>query len=60
MHLAYSAISTITNQQSNTQHHEPENEQLLRYLAYRQTCEKYHHEIASIQKYIPGWVPKFR
>jgi hypothetical protein len=61
MHLAYSAIGTINNpQQSGTQQHEPENEALLRYNAYKTTCDKFSREIAAIQKYIPGWVPKFR
>jgi hypothetical protein len=62
MHLAYSAISTTnTNlQQNNMQQHEPENETLLRYNAYQATCDKFSHEIAAIQKYLPGWVPKFR
>jgi hypothetical protein len=62
MHLAYSAISTTnTNpQQNNMQQHEPENETLLRYKAYQVTCDKFSHEIVAIQKYLPGWVPKFR
>jgi hypothetical protein len=61
MHLAYSAISTITNQQPiGIQLNGPENEIQLRYNAYQATCNKFSSEIAAIQKYIPGWVPKFR
>ena len=61
MHLAYSAIGTTNNpQQNGMQQYEHENETLLRYNAYQLTCEKYRREIAAIQKYIPGWEPKFR
>ncbi|MDP9080892.1 MAG: hypothetical protein M3O71_26025 [Bacteroidota bacterium] len=58
MHLAYSAIGTTNNNpQNGTKQHEPENEQLLRYLAYQSTCEKFSREIEAIQKYIKGWLP---
>ena len=58
MHLAYSAVSTISNNQpTGTQLNGPENEIQLRYNAYRATCDKFGREIAAIQKYIPGWVP---
>jgi len=57
MYLAYSAIRT--NNQGN-QHEKTENERLLRYLAYQTTCNKYRHEIAAIQKFLPGWVPEFK
>ena len=61
MHLAYSAINiTNNNQQNSTQQHNGETEQLLRYRAYQYTCEKYRNEIVAIQKYLPGWMPKFR
>jgi len=30
-----------------------------RYQAYQTICHKYRREIADIQKYIPGWQPKF-
>jgi hypothetical protein len=61
MHLAYSAISTISNNHSTgVQLNEPESEIQLRYNAYKTTCDKFSREIAAIQKYIPGWVPKFR
>lgn len=29
----------------------------LRYQAYQDICNKYRHEIAAIQKYLPGWQP---
>jgi hypothetical protein len=63
MHLAYSAFSTIAmNLQSSTdnQDEQNDNEILLRYLAYQNACDKYSHEIASIQKYMPDWIPQFR
>ncbi|ASU33162.1 hypothetical protein [Mucilaginibacter xinganensis] len=62
MHLAYSAIAkTHTNpQQSRSHQQEPENEALLRYRAYQQVCINFSHEIEAIQKYLPGWMPKFR
>jgi len=60
MHLAYSAITTITMNQYLPDSEQSENETILRYLAYQTACEKYSREIAAIQKYIPGWVPKFR
>jgi len=31
--------------------------QQLRYRAYQDICHKYRHEIAAIQKYLPGWQP---
>jgi len=31
--------------------------QQLRYQAYQDICNKYRHEIAAIQKYLPGWQP---
>jgi hypothetical protein len=63
MHLAFSAINTINNSQhqsTNSQQDQPNVELLLRYQAYQITCDKYSHEIAAIQKYIPGWLPKFQ
>ncbi|HVW98151.1 MAG TPA: hypothetical protein VHA56_19425 [Mucilaginibacter sp.] len=55
MHLAYSAISNTDNTAPETS-----TELLLRYQAFLAVCEKYRHEIAAIQKYIPGWSPAFR
>ena len=63
MHLAYSAISTLTTNQypsTGLSQQQPKNEMLLRYQAYQTACNKYSHEIAAIQKYMPGWMPKFR
>jgi hypothetical protein len=63
MHLAYSAISTINNNQNtpvNEDQNQLCNDLILRYQAYQTTCEKYSREIAAIQKYMPGWMPKFR
>jgi hypothetical protein len=63
MHLAYSAINTNHNsgpQSAGSNQHQNENELILRYQAYQTACNKYSSEIAAIQKYIPGWLPKFR
>lgn len=60
MHLAYSAISTTNAPETETPRPKQENEQLLRYQAYQQTCEKFSREIAAVQKYLPGWMPSFR
>ena len=62
MHLAYSAINTNrdSRQQPIAEQRQPDNDLLLRYQAYRTVCNKYSREIAAIQKYLPGWVPKFR
>jgi hypothetical protein len=60
MYLAYSAINNTDNSQQQNNQSETDNELLLRYQAYQTTCNKYSHEIASIQKYLPGWMPKFR
>jgi len=60
MYIAYSALQ-ISTQQTETNNHETSNhELLLRYHAYQTTCNKYSHEIAAIQKYIPNWQPSFR
>jgi hypothetical protein len=59
MHLAYSAISASTHHPHKTGS-ENENERIIRYRAYQTTCDKYAREIAAIQKYLPGWTPKFR
>ncbi|MFI5139310.1 MAG: hypothetical protein ACHQIM_15925 [Sphingobacteriales bacterium] len=63
MYLAYSAINTTDNckhQSSIMNNDQPDNELMLRYQAYQTVCHKYSHEIAAIQQYLPGWVPKFR
>jgi hypothetical protein len=59
MYLAYSAL----NQQAETNGNHPaqiNNEILLRYQAYLTACSKYSSHIAEIQKYFPGWIPRFR
>jgi hypothetical protein len=62
MYLAYSAIDTKPLLQSPTgdQYEQANNEITLRYRAYQNVCDKYSNEIAAIQKYLPGWMPKFR
>ncbi|MGN6398748.1 MAG: hypothetical protein ACTHMI_24485 [Mucilaginibacter sp.] len=57
MHLAYSAINQANNHLQTGKQTQPDNERMLRYQAYQQTCEKYRREIAAIQKYLPGWLP---
>jgi hypothetical protein len=62
MHIAYSSVDTIdSNLISLTDEPDKQlsSEALLRHLAYQNVCSKYSDEIASIQKYIPGWMPKF-
>jgi hypothetical protein len=62
MYLAYSAIdiNPISRPQTGEQHEPVNNEIALRYQAYQNVCDKYSNEIAAIQKYLPGWMPKFR
>ena len=62
MHIVYSAINTnLTSRHLHDNGHaQTQNEIAVRYKAYQDTCDKYRHEIAAIQKYIPGWIPKFR
>jgi len=58
MYIAYSALQSLNQQQTNNQA-APETELQLRYRAYHATCEKYRREITDIQKFIPNWQPKF-
>jgi len=62
MYLAYSTINANSNsqQQSIAEQRQPDTDLMLRYQAYQTVCNKFSREIAAIQKYIPGWVPKFR
>jgi hypothetical protein len=60
MHLVYSAINNNDDSRQRNNQSETDNEMLLRYRAYQTACDKYRHEIASIQKYLPGWMPEFR
>ncbi len=63
MHIAYSAIrnaATPANHASLTANSSNDlPEPLLRYIAYQAACQKLSHEIAAIQKYMPGWIPAF-
>lgn len=58
MYLAYSALRPCAGPEGN--HPETNPELLLRYQAYLNACSKYSAYIAEIQKYFPGWQPKFR
>jgi hypothetical protein len=55
MHIAYSALNNDNNKSPDTE--DPTTQ--LRYRAYQQACKKHQHHITQIQKYIPGWHPKF-
>ncbi len=55
MHIAYSALNDDSN--SHQKFDDPITR--LRYRAYQQACKKHQEYIAQIQKYIPGWYPKF-
>jgi len=55
MYIAYSAINPSQQQDPSA---EPNNERMLRYQAYQAACSKYSQQIAAIQKYLPGWLPK--
>jgi hypothetical protein len=62
MYLVYSAIDTIITNQlhaDDTSQYQPDHELMLRYRAYQAACDKFSYEITAIQKYIPGWTPKF-
>ena len=58
MHLIYSALRPL--QQNAMQTTENPTELALRYRAYLSACDKHRNTIADIQKYLPGWMPKFR
>ncbi len=58
MYLAYSALRPCAEPDGNQPETNPE--LLLRYQAYLNACSKYSTYIAEIQKYFPGWQPKFR
>jgi hypothetical protein len=61
MYIAYSALQQQPNAgREFTETDETESQNLnfsLRYNAYQSICNKYHREIAAIQKYLPGWQP---
>lgn len=56
MYIAYSALNDDHNKDHQTI---DDPTTLLRYRAYQQACKKHQAYIAQIQKYIPGWFPKF-
>jgi hypothetical protein len=58
MHLAYSAFQDLS-QPAAIQKSKNKETLVLRYNAYRETCQKYHSDIIAIQKYLPGWQPAF-
>lgn len=56
MYIAYSALRPQI-----TGHAETKNIELqIRYRAYLDACSKHRRYISEIQKYIPGWTPRFR
>ena len=55
MYIAYSALRATKNGNRDT----IDPQLVQRYQAYRATCRKYQHQIAAIQKYMPGWIPPF-
>jgi len=60
MYIAYSALHDLNTQnEQNNQNQTAANQPQKRNQAYRTICSKYRREIADIQKYIPGWQPKF-
>jgi hypothetical protein len=62
MYVAYSAIrASDTNELSAMNEQAPMTyEIMLRYEAYQTVCNKLSREIEAIQKYNPGWMPKFQ
>jgi hypothetical protein len=61
MYVAYSAIrASETNKRLAINEQAPlTHEMLLRYEAYQTVCNKLSREIEAIQKYNPGWLPRF-
>jgi hypothetical protein len=60
MHIAYSFINEIKNNSQSNNKQQINKELAIRYEAFQSACNKYSDEIIAIQKYIPGWAPKFR
>jgi hypothetical protein len=58
MHLIHSALGPL--QQNVAQTNQDPTELQVRYRAYLEACDKHRDTIADIQKYLPGWMPKFR
>jgi hypothetical protein len=60
MYIAYSALRDPNPQnEQNNQNQTAANQPQNRNQAYQNICTKYSREIADIQKYLPGWQPKF-
>jgi hypothetical protein len=62
MHLVYSASqNTDSNIKATVSISKPTSRTAkLRYRGYQAACQKYKHEIAAIQQYMPGWQPAFK
>jgi len=60
MHVAYSALRGTNDPPRQPADPNDVPEMTLRYRAYLETCNKYRTHIDEIQKYLPGWAPKFR
>ena len=60
MHLAYSALRSTDDSKPEPGNPNHATEIQLRYRAYLETCNKYRSHINEIQKYLPGWMPKFQ
>lgn len=58
MYIAYSALRTP--EQIEQLHKTTDTEQLERYRAYLDACNKHSQHLAIIQQHMPGWMPKFR
>ncbi len=56
MYIAYSAFKSSTDDHRFTTD-DPLTQ--ARYRGYQQACKKHRDSIAQIQKYLPGWFPKF-
>lgn len=58
MHIAYNALVPNNHQLPGPAAMTQQKHELAeRYRAYQHVCNKYRHEIAAIQKYLPGWQP---
>lgn len=57
MYLAYSALPTEEPGDNETKNNMMTREFQERFDAYREVCHKFRHEIAEIQRFLPGWMP---
>jgi len=59
MYLAYSALRTAEQMnQIDELEKNGDNEQLQRYRAYLDACNKHSQHRQMIQQYMPGWMPR--